>query len=231
VIAGGALLGWRLLPGGGDAPPPSSHVRVGRGVATAAAVAFFALLALLPIAADAVGGTALQMFDSFYRVGSLVFGGGHVVLPLLQSEVVPRGWVSNDVFLAGYGAAQAVPGPLFTFAAYLGASMSVTPNGWAGGLLCLVAIFLPSLLLVVAALPYWDRLRRIRTVQSALAGVNAAVVGILLAALYHPVWTSAIGSARDFALALCAFLLLSAWRVSPWIVVLLTALGGAALLR
>ena len=143
---------------------------------------------------------------------------------------MPRGWVGNDVFLAGYGAAQAVPGPLFTFAAYLGASMSVTPNGWVGALLCLSAIFLPSFLLVVAALPHWARLRRMRAAQSALAGVNAAVVGILLAALYQPVWTSAIGSARDFALAVGAFLLLSAWRVSPWMVVLLTALGGAALL-
>lgn len=230
AIAGGALIGWRLLPASGDTPPTAEKMRVGRTTATVAAVLFFALLALLPVAADTAGMAALQMFDSFYRAGSLVFGGGHVVLPLLQSEVVPRGWVSNDVFLAGYGAAQAVPGPLFTFAAYLGASMSVTPNGWAGGLLCLVAIFLPSFLLVVAALPHWHELRRMRAAQSALAGVNAAVVGLLLAALYHPVWTSAIGSARDFALAVAAFLLLSAWRVSPWIVVLLTAFGGGLLL-
>ena len=169
------------------------------------------------------------MFDSFYRTGSLVFGGGHVVLPLLQAAVVPRGWVSNDAFLAGYGAAQAVPGPLFTFAAYLGAAMRVQPSGWVGGLLCLVAVFLPSFLLVVGALPFWHQLRGNRAVRSALAGVNAAVVGLLLAALYHPVWTSAIGSARDFGFALGALLLLAVWRVSPWIVVLLAAGGGALL--
>ncbi len=200
-----------------------------RFTAIAAAVLFFTLLAVLPVLADATGIAGVRMFDSFYRTGSLVFGGGHVVLPLLQSEVVPRGWVSNDAFLAGYGAAQAVPGPLFTFAAYLGASMSVAPSGWTGGLLCLVAIFLPSLLLVVAALPHWQRLRQNEIAQRALAGVNAVVVGLLLAALYQPVWTSAIGSARDFALALAAFLLLSVWRVSPWVVVLLTAAAGAGL--
>jgi chromate transporter len=230
VIAAAALIGWRLLPAAGGAPSATEKIRVTRSVAAAAAVLFFALLVLLPLISESTGIAAVQMFDSFYRTGSLVFGGGHVVLPLLQSEVVPRGWVGNDVFLAGYGAAQAVPGPLFTFAAYLGASMSVTPNGWVGALLCLSAIFLPSFLLVVAALPHWARLRRMRAAQSALAGVNAAVVGILLAALYQPVWTSAIGSARDFALAVGAFLLLSAWRVSPWMVVLLTALGGAVLL-
>jgi chromate transporter len=229
AIGGGALLGWRLLPASANASTATAKVRVGRLTAAVAAVLFFALLVLLPLAADTLGSSWLQMFDSFYRTGSLVFGGGHVVLPLLQSEVVPRGWVSNDVFLAGYGAAQAVPGPLFTFAAYLGASMSVTPSGWPGALLCLIAIFLPSLLLVVAALPHWDRLRRSATAQSALAGVNAAVVGLLVAALYHPVWTSAIASARDFALALGAFLLLSVWRVSPWIIVLGAALAGAAL--
>ena len=212
-----------------NASTATAKVRVGRLTAAVAAVLFFARLVLLPLAADTLGSSTLQMLDSFYRTGSLVFGGGHVVLPLLQSEVVPRGWVSNDVFLAGYGAAQAVPGPLFTFAAYLGASMSVTPSGWPGALLCLIAIFLPSLLLVIAALPHWDRLRRSATAQSALAGVNAAVVGLLVAALYHPVWTSAIASARDFALALGAFLLLSVWRVSPWIIVLGAALAGAAL--
>jgi chromate transporter len=190
---------------------------------------FFGLLLLLPVAAQTTAQTAVQMFDSFYRTGSLVFGGGHVVLPLLQAAVVPRGWVSNDAFLAGYGAAQAVPGPLFTFAAYLGAAMRVEPSGWVGGLLCLVAVFLPSFLLVVGALPFWHRLRSSPGVRSALAGINAAVVGLLLAALYNPVWTSAIDSARDVGLALGALLLLAVWRVSPWIVVLVAAAVGALL--
>ena len=187
------------------------------------------LLVGLPLLAAAVPSQALKLFDAFYRAGSLVFGGGHVVLPLLQAEVVPPGWVTNDAFLAGYGAAQAVPGPLFTFAAYLGAVMGPAPNGWVGAPLCLVAIFLPSFLLVVGALPFWDRLRRRPAAQSALRGVNAAVVGLLLAALYDPVWTAGITSGADFALAAGAFLLLFMWKVPPWIVVVLSALGGALL--
>jgi chromate transporter len=154
-----------------------------------------------------------------------VFGGGHVVLPLLQAEVVPPGWVDNNAFLAGYGAAQAVPGPLFTFSAYLGTVMGPVPNGWLGGLICLVAIFLPSFLLLIAALPYWETLRRMPAVQSALRGVNAAVVGILLAALYHPVWTSAIGAPRDFAIAIVAFLALAVWSMPPWLVVIAGAVS------
>ena len=138
------------------------------------------------------------MFEAFYRAGSLVFGGGHVVLPLLQASVVPPGWVSNDAFLAGYGAAQAVPGPLFTFAAYLGAVMGPQPNGWLGATLCLVAMFLPSFFLTIGALPFWDDLRRRSGAQSALRGVNAAVVGLLLAALYNPVWTAGITGRRRF---------------------------------
>ena len=200
-----------------------------RALSAAAAILFFVLLAVLPVAAGWSGSTAVGMFDSFYRAGSLVFGGGHVVLPLLQSELVPNHWVSNDVFLAGYGAAQAVPGPLFTFAAYLGAASSVPPNGWIGALLCLVAIFLPSLLLVLAALPHWQVLRQKQAARNALAGVNASVVGLLLAALYQPVWTSAILAPADLALALVAFLLLVVWRISPWIIVILTALVGAML--
>jgi chromate transporter len=166
------------------------------------------------------------LFDSFYRSGSLVFGGGHVVLPLLQSEVVPTGWVSNDAFLAGYGAAQAVPGPLFTFSAYLGTVIGPTPNGWLGGLICLAAIFLPSFLLVIGVLPFWDALRQLGTVQRALTGVNAVVVGLLLAALYNPVWTSGILSPGDFALGICAFTLLVFWKTPPWLIVILTAAGG-----
>ena len=157
-----------------------------------------------------------------------MFGGGHVVLPLLQAEVVPPGWVSNDAFLAGYGAAQAVPGPLFTFAAYLGTVMMPPINGWVGGLLCLGAIFLPSFLLLVAALPHWDMLRRLPAVQAALLGINAAVVGLLLAALYRPVWTSAIFGPADFALGVVAFLLLAAWAVPPWLVVIFGAVAASA---
>ncbi|PWT74578.1 MAG: chromate transporter [Proteobacteria bacterium] len=229
VILAAGLAGWRLCSPASAPGAQAERIPVSRVVATAAAMLFFALLVLLPLVAAETKSPAVQMFDSFYRAGSLVFGGGHVVLPLLQSAVVPRGWVDNDAFLAGYGAAQAVPGPLFTFAAYLGASSRVEPNGWLGAVLCITAIFLPSLLLVVAALPHWQRLRRNRSAQALLAGVNAAVVGLLLAALYQPVWVSAIASARDFALALAAFVLLSVWRVSPWIIVVLTALGGAAL--
>jgi chromate transporter len=156
----------------------------------------------------------------------LVLGGGHVVLPLIQSEVVPSGWVDNDAFLAGYGAAQAVPGPLFTFAAYLGTVSKPEPNGWLGALVCIVAIFLPSFLLTVGALPFWEDLRRVKQVRSALVGVNAVVVGLLLAALYNPVWTSAIKGPLDYGLALVAFLLLALWKWPPWLVVILTALGG-----
>jgi chromate transporter len=172
---------------------------------------------------------AIVAFEAFYRSGSLVFGGGHVVLPLLQASVVPPGWVGNDAFLAGYGAAQAVPGPLFTFAAYLGAVMGPEPNGWSGAVLCLVAVFVPSFLLVLGTLPFWEPLRKQPAAQAALRGVNAAVVGLLLAALYKPVWTAGITSAKDFALGMTAFLLLFMWQTPPWLVVILCAAGGAAL--
>jgi chromate transporter len=227
VIVGSAFVGWRFLPVSAVATSQTVRFAVNPRAAVAAWLLFFALLVLLPILAAVSGDPGLAVFDSFYRVGSLVFGGGHVVLPLLQAEVVPRGWVTNDAFLAGYGAAQAVPGPLFTFAAYLGAVMF----GWFGAALCLVAIFLPSFLLVVGALPFWDKLRTSVAAQSALVGVNAGVVGLLLAALYDPVWVSAIHSTRDFALAVAALALLSVWRISPWIVVLLSAAAGALLYR
>ena len=171
----------------------------------------------------------MRLVDAFYRAGSLVFGGGHVVLPLLQAQVVPPGWVSNDVFLAGYGAAQAVPGPLFTFSAYLGAVMGPQPNGLAGALLCLLAIFLPSFFLVIGTLPFWEALRGKPAAEAALKGVNAAVVGILLAAFYNPVFTAAITKPADFALAVADFLLLFMWKTPPWLVVLLSAAGGAVL--
>ncbi|MBC3303055.1 chromate efflux transporter [Pseudomonas sp. SWRI18] len=180
---------------------------------------FALLLAGLPILAGWLPNPTLALVDAFYRTGSLVFGGGHVVLPLLQTEVVTPQWVSNDVFVAGYGATQAVPGPLFTFAAFLGASMNHAPTGWLGGVIGLLAIFAPSFLLVMGALPFWATLRRSPRTQAALAGVNAAVVGLLLAALYQPVWTSAIFSVADFALALIALAALTVGRLPPWLVV------------
>ncbi|VVM43766.1 putative chromate transport protein [Pseudomonas fluorescens] len=187
---------------------------------------FLTLLIGLPLLNQLLPSQPIAMVDAFYRAGSLVFGGGHVVLPLLQAEVVPSGWVSNEAFLAGYGAAQAVPGPLFTFAAFLGASMNVTPSGWSGAILCLLAIFAPSFLLIFGALPFWERLRRNARAQAALIGVNAAVVGLLLAALYQPVWTSAIVSAQDFGLALVALVALMFWKLPPWLVVFGCAIAG-----
>lgn len=192
---------------------------------------FFALLIGLPLWAGASAHQTLALVDAFYRAGALVFGGGHVVLPLLQAEVVPTGWVGNDAFLAGYGAAQAVPGPLFTFAAFLGAAMQQPPTGWLGGLVALLAIFAPSFLLVLGALPFWERLRGHTRTQAALAGTNAAVVGLLLAALYQPVWTNAIHTPPDFGLALVAWVALMFWKWPPWLVVLGSAVGGAVLAR
>ena len=210
---------------------PANHVllplQVSRTTGAILLAVFFAILLGLPLLIAVYPAHTLELFEAFYRAGSLVFGGGHVVLPLLQASVVPPGWVSNDAFLAGYGAAQAVPGPLFTFSAYLGAVMGPQPNGWAGAMLCLVAMFLPAFFLTLGALPFWDDLRRRPGAQSALRGVNAAVVGLLLAALYNPVWTAGITGPYDFALAVAAFLLLFMWQTPPWLVVLLSALGGA----
>ncbi len=226
AIVVGGLIGWGLLANTASAQPSAPlAVHLPRSLSIAAALLFFGLLIGLPLLAAALPAQPIKLFDSFYRSGALVFGGGHVVLPLLQAEVVPPGWVSNDAFLAGYGAAQAVPGPLFTFAAYLGTVMGPAPNGWVGGLLCLVAIFLPSFLLLIGALPFWDALRRRPAVQLALLGVNAAVVGLLLAALYRPVWTSAIFGPADFALGIVAFLLLALWAVPPWLVVIFGAIA------
>jgi chromate transporter len=229
AIVLGAIVGLALFRNA----PPADHASlphpVSRPVAIAAIVVFFAILIGLPLVVAAIPNHALQLFEVFYRASSLVFGGGHVVLPLLQAAVVPPGWVSNDAFLAGYGAAQAVPGPLFTFSAYLGTVMGPSPNGWAGAILCLVAMFLPAFLLVIGPLPFWDELRRRPAAQAALRGVNAAVVGLLLAALYNPVWTSGITSAGDFALGVAAFLLLFMWQTPPWLVVAFCAVGGATL--
>jgi chromate transporter len=230
IVAAG-LLGLRLFPA--STTPGTLHVPVpiGPRIGTACWGLFLGLLVLLPLLRQASRGQALAVFDSFFRVGSLVFGGGHVVLPLLQAEVVGPGWVANETFVAGYGAAQAVPGPLFTFAAYLGFVMQGEPSGWSGAALALVAIFLPAFLMTIGALPFWDLLRTRTAFQAALRGINAAVVGLLVAALYHPVWTSAIASAADFGLALLAFGLLAFWKWPPWLVVVLTALGAEVVHR
>ena len=226
VIVIGGFAGLLFL----RADTPREHVPLGinvnRLLAIASLLLFFVGLIGLPILATVYPSHTLALVESFYLSGSLVFGGGHVVLPLLQSEVVPSGWVSNDAFLAGYGAAQAVPGPLFTFAAYLGAVLEPVPNGLTGGIICLTAIFVPSFLLVVGVLPFWDSLRGVKAMQTTLLGINAAVVGLLLAALYNPVWTSAILSPSDFGLAIGAYTLLVFWKVPPWLVVILTAVGG-----
>jgi len=226
VIGLAAVVGLLLFkPAQGDAHEPLP-MAIGHRAALFWLALFLVLLLGLPWLSVQFPNPALAMVDAFYRSGSLVFGGGHVVLPLLQAEVVPSGWVSNDAFLAGYGAAQAVPGPLFTFAAFLGASMNQAPSGWLGGLICLLAIFAPSFLLVVGALPFWERLRRNTRTQAALSGVNAAVVGLLLAALYQPVWTSAIHAPRDFGLALVALVALMFWKLPPWLVVCGSGVAG-----
>lgn len=228
TIAVGGLIGWRLFAGTPPRAIASATRPLGRRVGAVLLSVFVAALLVLPAVREATASPEVALIDAFYRSGSLVFGGGHVVLPLLQAEVVTPGWVDAGTFTAGYGAAQAVPGPLFTFAAYLGATMRPGLAGIGWGLLALVAVFVPSFLLVLGVLPYWDRLRSLASVRSALHGVNAAVVGILLAALYDPVWTSAILLPVDLALALAAFVALAFWRVPAWGVVLATALAGAA---
>jgi chromate transporter len=229
AIAAGAIIGWLRIRD----PLKPIEAAIGRTpsarVAAGALVMFVGLLAVLPLLATATGSHGLDLVSRFYRTGSLVFGGGHVVLPLLRDAVVPPGWIGDAEFMAGYGAAQAVPGPLFTFAAYLGVAMGPHPHGWIGGLICLAAIYLPSFLLLIGILPFWDGLRRRSGMQATLRGVNAAVVGLLLAALYNPVWTTGIRSPADFGIAVSAFLLLTAWRVPPWLVVLLGA-GASTLL-
>lgn len=195
-----------------------------------AAFVFFTLLLLgTPLLVALTGNEQLSLFESFYRSGSLVFGGGHVVLPLLREAMVLPGWVTNESFLAGYGLAQAVPGPLFTFAAYLGADASLVTDPVSGSAIALIAIFLPGLLLVYGMLPFWDQFRGLSTAQYTMRGANAAVVGILCSALYDPVWTSAVHDPRDFTVVLTGFLLLTVWKTAPWVVVMLLATAGILL--
>ncbi len=226
IVAAGAA-GLMLLPQperGAHEPLP---LHVSRRAGLLWLLLFAALIVVLPVAASALHSNTLAVVDAFFRTGALVFGGGHVVLPLLQAAVVAPGWVGDSAFLAGYGVAQAVPGPLFTFSAFLGALLRDAPNGWLGGMIALVSIFAPSFLLVAGTAPFWERLRRSTRMQAALAGVNAAVVGLLLAALYHPVWSNTIVSPRDFAAALVAFVALVFWRVPPWAVVIASAALGS----
>jgi chromate transporter len=232
VLAG--LIGWRFLPPAAAGLHPHVGVPISRRFGTAAWVIFFALLVGLPgvrLLLQSGPDGELGLFEGFFRAGALVFGGGHVVLPLLQAVVVPPGWMSNSEFLAGYGAAQAVPGPLFTFSAFLGAARGPWPNGVEGAAIALVAIFLPGALLVYASLPFWNLFRQHPAFQRALSGINAAVVGILLAALYLTIWTATVRQPSDFAIALVAFALLMVWKRPPWQVVLVGAIAGAAVGR
>jgi chromate transporter len=231
IIGAAAVIGWRFLSAGQAVPPVRETAGTRRGLATAltALVVIGVILFGLPIVRQFVSNQALAEFDSFFRVGSLVFGGGHVVLPLLEHEVVAPGWLTTEQFLAGYGAAQAVPGPLFTFSAYLGAVMHPGSLAWLFGAFTLVAIFLPAFLFVVARLPLWNLMRTHTHFQAAIRGVNAGVVGILLAALYDPIWTNSVRTPADFSLALGLFGMLMFWRLPPWVVVISAAVGGAAI--
>ncbi|MEX3622883.1 chromate transporter [Viridibacillus arvi] len=222
IIVLSAIIGFILYKQHTEIEEAKTYFPISRSVGVLCLTLFFGLLIFLPILREVTSLSWIEMFDSFYRSGSLVFGGGHVILPLLENEFVPTGWVSEETFLAGYGATQAVPGPLFTFAAYLGTVM----NGWQGGVLATIAIFLPAFLLILGTLPFWDSLRRNPKIKGALMGVNAAVVGILIAALYHPIWTSSILAPLDFAFAAILFSMLVYWKLPPWIVVLTGAIGG-----
>ncbi|MFJ5714608.1 chromate transporter [Neobacillus sp. NPDC093127] len=223
IVAG--IIGFFWFRSTTDSNSVLIPISFNKKIASILLVLFFVLLGLLPIVRQFTHSNLIALFDGFYRSGALVFGGGHVVLPLLQAEVVPQGWLTANQFLAGYGAAQAVPGPLFTFASYLG----MASFGWKGAIVATIAIFLPSFLLIIGALPFWNWLRHSPRFQAALHGINAAVVGILLAALYNPVWTKAIKSPFDFCLALAAFCLLTVWKCPPWIVVVFSAVTGALL--
>jgi chromate transporter len=230
IVLGGLAGLWLCRAG----PPPSTGqvaVPVSRTAGFVALTVFFALLAGLPVLRGLGISPSVALFEAFYRSGALVFGGGHVVLPLLREAFVTPGWVSDDAFLAGYGAAQAVPGPLFTFAAYLGTVVNLSPHGLAGAALGLIAIFLPGVLILLGALPFWETFRKRAGAQAMMRGVNAAVVGLLGAALYSPVWTSSVKTPGDFGIALVGFVLLAVWRAPPLVVVVIGALSAIALAR
>ncbi|TQR18646.1 chromate efflux transporter [Psychrobacillus vulpis] len=223
VILIAAFFGFLLFKQHDEVEEARLNFPIAKRVSVICLLLFFSLLFLLPVIKEVTGSYWVAMFDSFYRSGSLVFGGGHVVLPLLEQELVPTGWISEESFLAGYGATQAVPGPLFTFAAYLGTVM----KGWQGGLVATLAVFLPAFLLILGALPFWDSLRNNPKIKGAIMGVNAAVIGILISAFYFPIWTSSILAPVDFALATILFSMLAYWKLPPWIIVVSGAIGGA----
>jgi chromate transporter len=225
----GGVVGLRVCAGG--SAPSTGHIAfpTSRRAGIGALTVFFALLVLLPVLRRLGLSPGIALLEAFYRSGALVFGGGHVVLPLLREAFVPPGWVTEDAFLAGYGAAQAIPGPLFSFAAYLGTIVKVSPHGLAGAVLGLIGIFLPGMLVLLGTLPFWDSFRRRNAAQATMRGINAAVVGLLAAALYNPLWTSAVRTPADFGLALVGFVLLAAWRAPPLVVVFLGAFGGVTL--
>lgn len=224
IVLGG-IAGWALLRRPAE-EPPAADIPVSRATGVMCLVLFALLLAGLPIAAGLANDPALSLLDSFYRSGALVFGSGHVVISLLQPEVVGPGWIGRDAFVAGYGATQAMPGPLFNFSAYLGSAMTFGPGGWLGAAICLVGMFLPSLLLAFGTLPFWSALRGRRGIRPVLDGIGAAVVGLLGAALYDPIWTSAVGTGIELAMVVMAFCALMFWRWPPWLVVILSAGGG-----
>lgn len=229
ILIAGAYGWWRFRHYVDESPTEDFAYDIPKSAGIAVAVVFLALLVGLPLARFFLDVDVLAIFDGFFRSGSLVFGGGHVVLPTLESEVVNNGWVSAEQFIAGYGASQAIPGPLFTFSAYLGTVMDIGPGGISGALIALVAIFLPSFLLVIAILPFWNQLSRASNFRAALVAINAAVVGILAAAFFDPVWTSSIKEPKDFALAAAAFGLLMFWKLPSWLVVIICAAAGAGL--
>jgi chromate transporter len=226
AIALGGIAGLWLCRDGAAAPSGRVAMPVSRNVGVASLLCFFVLLAGLPLLGALTASSGVALFDAFYRSGALVFGGGHVVLPLLREAFVAPGWLSDDAFLAGYGAAQAVPGPLFTFAAYLGTVVNPTPHGIPGAVLGLVGIFLPGILILIGTLPFWDVFRKRADAQAIMRGVNASVVGLLGAALYNPVWTTSVKTGGDFGIALVGFVLLTVWRAPPLIVVAISAVGG-----
>ncbi|MED4454130.1 chromate transporter [Metabacillus fastidiosus] len=225
VILLAGIIGFLIYKEHNEEKIKKSSFPISKTFASFCLILFFGLLIFLPILREITSFGWISMFDSFYRAGSLVFGGGHVVLPLLEREFVPTGLLSKEAFLAGYGATQAVPGPLFTFAAYLGTVMS----GWQGGLIATAAVFLPAFLLIFGTLPFWDTLRKNNKIKGALMGVNAAVVGILISAFYNPIWTSSILTSIDFAFAAVLFSMLVFWKLPPWLIVLTGAIGGVIL--
>ncbi len=231
IVLGGMAGAWLCRIPAQPAQPVTGHLGapVSRRAGLVALTAYFGLLAGLPLLRDLGTSPAIALFEAFYHAGALVFGGGHVVLPLLRQAFVVPGWVSDDAFLAGYGAAQGIPGPLFSFAAYLGAVVGPSPHGLAGAALGLLAIFLPGVLILIGALPFWDTFRRRESAQAVMRGISAAVVGLLGAALYNPIWTSSVRTPGDFGLALAGFVLLTIWRAPPLLVVVISALAGMAL--